>query len=213
MARLSERIPLQEAADITGISVPTIYRRIRRGEIRGAICIDARGKHWEVDKADLEKLTLKRRYKDKSLNPFVTSEMAAVTAEMPAVTTEMAAVTTEMPAVPSQTGESLQVNSGTLPKSSLTLSSNGGEAIVLRERLLNLEEKCEQLQKMNDELQYELNEAKDEASYWRGRWEEISDNFNSLRQILIDKNNDDQEQIWSLRDEVCELQDRLNNNA
>lgn len=205
MARLSERIPLQEAADITGISVPTIYRRIRRGEIRGAICIDARGKHWEVDKADLEKLTLKRRYKDRELNPFVTSEISAITAEMPAVTAEMPALSPEI-----ATGS--QSKSENPAKKSSVSSFNGGEALVLRERILSLEEKCELLQKTNDELQYELNEAKDEAAYWRGRWEEISENFNSLRQILIDKNNEDQEQIWSLRDEVCELQDRLNNN-
>lgn len=60
MAR-AERITLQEASELSGVSIPTIYRRIRSGELRGAICIDASGKHWELFKSDLPKLTLKRK--------------------------------------------------------------------------------------------------------------------------------------------------------
>ena len=70
MAR-AERITLQEASELSGVSIPTIYRRIRSGELRGAICIDAGGKHWELFKSDLPKLTLKRKKRSTEALPAV----------------------------------------------------------------------------------------------------------------------------------------------
>ena len=75
-----------------------------------------------------------------------------------------------------------------------------------------LKARCADLEDRLKHLREELDSAKDDASYWRGRWEEISLNFEALRKMLEDKNSEDQELIWELRGQVADLQDeRLEN--
>lgn len=205
MAR-AERITLQEASELSGVSIPTIYRRIRSGELRGAICIDAGGKHWELFKSDLPKLTLKRKKRSTEALPAVpvAQEISLTSIEEAAPTTELPAVDTivtesELLAEPqTDTGANNMVEFSTFHKLSV-------ENEVLKARCADLEDRLKHLRE-------ELDSAKDDASYWRGRWEEISLNFEALRKMLEDKNSEDQELIWELRGQVADLQDeRLEN--
>lgn len=181
MAR-AERITLQEASELSGVSIPTIYRRIRNGELRGAICIDASGKHWELFKSDLPKLTLKRKKRSTEALPAVQ------------VTNEPNPEKDDNVALIAETED-------------ISVSSSGEQDLLIKNAVLT--ERCADLENKLKQLREELDSAKDDASYWRGRWEQISINFDALRKMLEDKNNDDQELIWDLRGQVADLQDRL----
>ena len=204
MAR-AERITLQEASELSGVSIPTIYRRIRSGELRGAIFIDAGGKHWELFKSDLPKLTLKRKKRSTEALPAVqvaqtgsTNIKAAMpTGELPTV--DITASHSELLAEP-QTATSVSSNTSLTTDHELLVENE-----ILKARCADLEDRLKHLRE-------ELDSAKDDASYWRGRWEEISLNFEALRKMLEDKNSEDQELIWELRGQVADLQDeRLEN--
>ena len=175
MSRDNERLSIQEVAELTGSSLPTIYRRLRQGEIRGVVCIDANGKHLEIYKRDLPKLVLKkRRSTSQSL------EVGGLAAE----------VETESPRI-----ERVPEMPPSLERAALTVELEAPEKDSWKVRARQLEQ--------------DLEIAKDEAAYWRGRWEEVSANYETLRQILVDKNAEDQEEIWSLRSQVADLQERL----
>ena len=202
MAR-AERITLQEASELSGVSIPTIYRRIRNGELRGAICIDASGKHWELFKSDLPKLTLKRKKRSTEALPAV-----QVADETSSEITDNFASIAEVEDVAKDNSVSAEISEaqhvGVEIKNSLEQELLVKNAVLV-ERCADLEHKLKQLRE-------ELDSAKDDASYWRGRWEQISINFDALRKMLEDKSNDDQELIWDLRGQVADLQERLDDN-
>ena len=179
---------------------------IRSGELRGAICIDASGKHWELFKSDLPKLTLKRKKRSTEALPAVQAseeialesiESALQTAELPTI--EEAAVSSA-PFINSQAVDSVANSSANEVKLLAEQHKLLVENEVLKVRCADLEEKLQHSRE-------ELDSAKDEASYWRGRWEEISLNFEALRKMFEDRNNEDQELIWDLRGQVADLQD------
>ncbi|MGM9998584.1 MAG: helix-turn-helix domain-containing protein [Candidatus Bruticola sp.] len=189
MAR-SERITLQEASELSGVSIPTIYRRIRSGELKGAICIDAGGKHWELFKSDLEKLTLKRKKRSSSVTLGNSEDTTSVQ------------VAEQLK--PDDSGNSDNCTSSGLGDGSGFIADADSELIQLRKR-------CAELEENEKELQRALEAVKDEASYWHGRCDQISLDFETLRQVLLDKTNDDQELIWNLREQVADLQENLGN--
>ncbi|MGM9992629.1 MAG: helix-turn-helix domain-containing protein [Candidatus Bruticola sp.] len=196
MAR-SERITLQEASELSGVSIPTIYRRIRSGELKGAICIDASGKHWELFKSDLDKLTLKRKKRS------ALSAALKATAELSAL-----ADNSSVEVEPLKVLELKANNVCALDDSSADKSSSCFDESFMCE-LDKLKSRCAELENSEKELQRMLEAAKDEASYWHGRCDQISLDFETLRQVLLDKNNDDQELIWDLREQVADLQENL----
>ncbi len=206
MAR-AERITLQEASELSGVSIPTIYRRIRSGELRGAICIDASGKHWELFKSDLPKLTLKRRKRSTEALPAV----QVADNDIDLVSAESVIQTTELPAKKETIIDSAPLANFQAADSAADSIANETKLLAEQHKLLVenevLKARCADLEENLKHSREELDSAKDEASYWRGRWEEISLNFEALRKMFEDRNNEDQELIWDLRGQVADLQD------
>ncbi len=195
MAR-AERITLQEASELSGVSIPTIYRRIRSGELRGAICIDASGKHWELFKSDLPKLTLKRKKRStEALSAMPVAEDRGWVAAEEKVESALELASADQASADSANSVNSAEGVKLAAESTLLIENE-----VLKARCADLEDRLKQLRE-------ELDSAKDDASYWRGRWEEISLNFEALRKMLEDKNSEDQELIWELRGQVADLQD------
>lgn len=255
----SDRITLPEASARTGISIPTIYRRIRQGEIRGAICIDAIGKHWEIFTSELPKLTLKRHKRttvDETLPAISPGLEEPVAAEPAASCSPFTANISENRASSGQTvyndlsenvvspcnsGKEHMVTEnrdtstfGPLPTGGENgpnlsfvglLKDKEAELARLQAQLQELQIECKvweagkerfeatikRLEAEQSQLRDDLEAARDDAAYWRGRWEEAALNLDSLRQLIAEKNQDDQEQIWSLNDQVADLQERLDN--
>lgn len=193
------------------MSKPTIYRRLKHGEIKGALCIDSSGKHWEVYESELPRLGLKRKYNSSS----------RTTVELPGAAEDASSMydgaavygeprfSGELSLIGDDSIDSVEVPADSIRQQRSGTADNEAAA-SLRAELVRLDAawKTEKQQ-----LLEELDAAKDEASYWRGRWEESSRNFEALRQNLVDRSAEDQEEIWELRDQVADLQEQVEQSA
>lgn len=198
MAR-AERITLQEASELSGVSIPTIYRRIRSGELRGAICIDASGKHWELFKSDLPKLTLKRKKRSTEVLPAI-----QYTAEVGEQVAENVVLKAESTAIDNTSALSAASEGNQTTAAASTVQVAREHELLVQNEVLKA--RCADLESRLKQLGDELDLAKDDAAYWRGRWEQIGINFEALRRMLEDKNSDDQNLISELRGQIADLQ-------
>lgn len=187
-----QRVSIPEAAKMAGVSIPTINRRIKSGELKAALCIDQKGKHWEVYASSLESLQLK--HKRSSAN--VAEPGGGEELELTAVTAQVADAGNPVASPASLKTASTWAASQAGPVSSDETWSALWERLRCCEELLKdshaeaakWRSVAEIREKDVRELRVELKEARQElalanedGAYWKGRWEEVYASFETLK--------------------------------